>query len=99
MARMGRLLAVLTLGGVLLLSPAAGGNAVAVTAQAPAAATVLVAQEPTAPPGPDLNGDQQSAAEDKQRLLIGIGGFVLIAAVLLSRKARKRPILSFKWKR
>ncbi|GAB2648639.1 hypothetical protein GCM10027271_02720 [Saccharopolyspora gloriosae] len=99
MARMGRLLAVLTLGGVLLLSPAAGGTAVAATEQAPVAATALVAQEPTAPPGPDLNGDQQSAFDDKQRLAVGIGGFVLIAAVLFSRKARKRPILSFKWKR
>ncbi|WP_243792031.1 hypothetical protein [Saccharopolyspora gloriosae] len=99
MARMGRLLAVLTLGGVLLFSPATGGTAVAASAQAPAAATTLLAQDPSAPPGPDLNGDQQSALQDKQRLVTGIGGFVLIAAVFLSRKARKRPILSFKWKK
>ena len=96
MARMGRLLAVLTLGGVLLFSPAAGGAAPAEAAPAP---TAVVAQaEPSAPPGPDLNGDRQSAAEDKQRLVTGIAGIVLIAAVLLSRKARKRPVFCFKWK-
>ncbi|MFR9731093.1 hypothetical protein ACL03H_17855 [Saccharopolyspora sp. MS10] len=100
MARMGRLLGALALGGVLLLSPSAGDTALAATAPpAPAAATATVAQdEPTAPPGPDLDGGR-SAAEDKQRLVIGIAGIALIAAVLLSRKARKRPVFSFKWKR
>ncbi|MEU6130257.1 hypothetical protein ABZ805_13890 [Saccharopolyspora sp. NPDC047091] len=96
MARMGRLLAVLTLGGVLLFSPAAGGAAPAEAAAAPVATAAVLAQ---APPGPDLTGDRQNAAEDKQRLMTGIAGMVLIAAVLLSRKARKRPVFSFKWKR
>lgn len=102
MGRMGRLLAGLALGGMLVFSPAspavldapAAQAQSSVQAQASAPALELPAQ---APPGPDLTGDDQQS-QGKQRIVKGLCGVALIALVLLSRKARKKPVFAFKWK-
>ncbi|MBQ6643410.1 MAG: hypothetical protein IJH84_20570, partial [Saccharopolyspora sp.] len=65
-----------------------------VAAAAPQPVAALPAQ---APPGPDLTGDNPQPM-DQQQLLSGIGGVVLIALVLLSRRWRKKPMFGFKWK-
>ncbi len=103
MGRIGRLLAVLTLGGLVLLVPATTGPAADAVGAAPVAeAAASAPQSPAAlpaqaPPGPDLTGDNPQPM-DKQQLLTGIGGVVLIALVLLSRRWRKKPMFGFKWK-
>lgn len=102
MGRIGRLLAVLTLGGLLLLVPATTGPAADAAGLVPAhevaaAAPHLAALPAQAPPGPDLTGDNPQPM-DQQQLLSGIGGVVLIALVLLSRRWRKKPMFGFKWK-
>ncbi|MEU5849500.1 hypothetical protein [Saccharopolyspora shandongensis] len=89
MWRTGRVLAGLAIALFLLLAPpalAAGETA------PPGAPVVVLAQDPGQPPAPP-------PAYDKQRLAIGATGVVLIALVLLSRKARKKPVLFVTWKK
>lgn len=98
MGRMSRLLAGLALGGLLVFTPAGPAELVQPAAQAqPAVAATALELPAQAPPGPDLTGDDQQL-QGKQRIAIGIAGVVLIALVLLSRKARKKPMFGFKWK-
>ncbi|MEV0702051.1 hypothetical protein AB0I53_29635 [Saccharopolyspora sp. NPDC050389] len=91
MWRTGRVLAGLAIALFLLLAPpalAAGETA------SPGAPVVVLAQDPGQAPPP-----AQPAAYDKQRLAIGATGVALIALVLLSRKARKKPVFFVKWKK
>ncbi|RKT85361.1 hypothetical protein SAMN05421805_11560 [Saccharopolyspora antimicrobica] len=94
MWRTGRVLAGLAIALSLFLVPPA---AVAEEVAAPPT-TVVVAQEP--PPAPPAEQPPADAGTDaRQRMGIGIAGFVLIGAVLLSRRLRKKPVLFVKWKK
>ncbi|MEV5538785.1 hypothetical protein AB0L13_18165 [Saccharopolyspora shandongensis] len=92
MWRTGRVLAGLAIALFLLLAP----PALAAGETPPSGAPVVVlAQDPGQPPAPPA----PPPAYDKQRLAIGATGVVLIALVLLSRKARKKPVLFVTWKK
>ncbi|GAA4861751.1 hypothetical protein [Saccharopolyspora cebuensis] len=90
MGRTGRVLAGLVMALALVGAPAtamaepAAVSGVAVLAQAPPP------EPPPAEPAPDQQGPGQQGPG--QNTAIGIAGLVLIAAVLLSRKARKKPV-------
>lgn len=96
MRRTGHALTILAFGWALLLAPA--GAAVAEPASPSAAvasgtAAVLV-QAPD-----QQNPDSGRQLPEGQRFAVGIAGVALIALVLGSRKARKKPILLASWKR
>ena len=95
MRRIGRLLAGVAIGLSLLFTPPA--LALADTAPVPTTApeTALVAQQP-APAQPQ---DEESPAERDQRTVMGVAGLVLIGAVLLTRRVRKKPVLFVEWKK
>ncbi|WP_263249465.1 hypothetical protein [Saccharopolyspora rosea] len=86
MGRTGRVLSGLLIGMFLVFAPPAA-------ASAPAPATTVVAQ----PPAQDPGSEQQLTP--RQRVAIGVTGIVLIAAVLGSRRARKKPVFFVKWKK
>lgn len=95
MWRTGRVLAGLAIALSLFLVPPAVAAAEE-TAAPPT--TVVVAQEP--PPAPPAEQPAPDAGTDaRQRMGIGIAGFVLIGLVLLSRRLRKKPVLFVKWKK
>lgn len=89
-------LTILALGLALLLAPAGAAGAEPVNpsgAVASETATVLAQA-----PDQESPGSQEQLPRD-QRTAIGIAGVVLIAAVLGSRKARKKPVLLVSFKR
>ncbi|TDD84142.1 hypothetical protein E1202_24105 [Saccharopolyspora karakumensis] len=94
MWRIGRLLAGLAIALSLLFTPwAAAGPA---AGQAEVAQVAVVAQQPTPEsPAPE----RETQAERNQRTAMGVAGVVLIGLVLLSRKARKKPMLFFEKKK
>ncbi|MGP4015570.1 hypothetical protein [Saccharopolyspora sp. 5N708] len=87
MWRTGRVLAGLAIALFLLLTPPAAASGTADTSIA------VVAQQPT--PNPPA----QPPVDERQRFAIGIAGVVLIGLVLLSRKARKKPVFFVKRKK
>lgn len=96
MRRTGHALTILAFGWALLLAPA--GAAVAEPASSSAAvasgtAAVLVQAPDQQKP------DSGRQLPEGQRFAVGIAGVALIALVLGSRKARKKPILLASWKR
>ncbi len=95
MSRIGRVLAVLVVGWVVLFAPA---TAVASEFSASADAGTrsggpveVLAQQPAQQPAEQL--------PERQRFAIGVTGVVLIGAVLLSRKMRKKPVFWIQWKK
>ncbi|GAA4620208.1 hypothetical protein [Saccharopolyspora hordei] len=93
MWRTGRVLAGLAMVLSVVLAPPA------LAAEEPAAppSTLVVAQEaPPAPPAEPAPGEGMSP---DQRMAIGVTGLVLIGAVLLSRRLRKKPVLFVEWKK
>ncbi|MDA3625779.1 hypothetical protein [Saccharopolyspora oryzae] len=91
MWRTGRVLAGLAIALSLFLAPTAVASAG--EAVAPPQVVVLAQDQPPAPPAEDPGVDT------RQRMAIGIGGLVLIGAVLLSRRLRKKPVLFVTWKK
>ncbi|MCI2419067.1 hypothetical protein MOQ72_16605 [Saccharopolyspora sp. K220] len=87
MWRTGRVLAGLAIALFLLLTPPAVASGAVDTA------VEVVAQQPNPTP------PAQPAADERQRLAIGVTGVVLIGLVLLSRKARKKPVFFVKRKK
>lgn len=94
MRRIGRLLAGVAIGLSLLFTPSAA-VALAETAPATAHAAAQVAQQP-APAQPQ---DEETPAERDQRTAMGVAGLVIIGAVLLTRRVRKKPVLFVEWKK
>ncbi|GAA2338908.1 hypothetical protein GCM10009854_14110 [Saccharopolyspora halophila] len=90
MRRIGRLLAGVAIGLSLLFTPVAP----AASAE-PAPAAVVVAQQPA--PGQQPGGE--TPAERERRTILGVAGLVLIGAVLVSRRLRKKPVLFVEWKK
>lgn len=103
MGRTGRVVAVLAIGWFLLVAPAAmAAPEVPVQRTAPVSIGVVLRQAPTpsgqqSPPASNQPTQQQPL---NQRTTIGALGIVLIVLVLLSRKARGKPVFgNWKWKR
>ncbi|MGW1680734.1 hypothetical protein [Saccharopolyspora sp. NPDC002376] len=94
MWRTGRVLAGLAIALSLFLAPAAVASAEG--GVAPPQTVMLTQNEPPAPPAPPA---EDAGADARQRMAIGIGGLVLIGAVLLSRRLRKKPVLFVTWKK
>jgi hypothetical protein len=88
MRRIGRLLAGVAIGLSLLFTPPA-------VALAEAAPTMVVAQQSA----PDQSAQTETPAERKERTAMGVAGLVLIGAVLLTRRMRKKPVLFVEWKK
>ncbi|MFC7341421.1 hypothetical protein [Saccharopolyspora griseoalba] len=89
MRRIGRLLAGVAIGLSLLFTPPAAALAEA------APVTAVVAQQPA----PEQPAQEETPAERKQRTAMGVAGLVLIGAVLLTRRMRKKPVLFVEWKK
>lgn len=99
MRRTGHALTILALGWALLLAPA---GLLAPAVAEPASPSAPVASETAAvlAQAPDQqNPESGQQLPEGQRFAIGIAGVALIALVLGSRKARKKPILLASWKR
>ena len=90
MRRIGRLLAGVAIGLSLLFTPPAA----AALAETAPAATAVARQ-----PAPAQPKNEETPAERDQRTAMGVAGLVIIGAVLLTRRARKKPVLFVEWKK
>ncbi|MBE9375168.1 hypothetical protein IQ251_12015 [Saccharopolyspora sp. HNM0983] len=99
----------LATGLLLLIAPPGWADSADAPAAAPGDRVAAASAPPagSAPVGidgfPRAQESQQPADQqgptDRQRFTFGIAGIVLIGAVLLSRKARKKPVLFMEWKK
>lgn len=90
--------AALAVGLLLFVTPAAMAASGAGVSDGPAGVAVLAqaappsGQQPAPPPGAD-----QPALGSNQRTVVGTAGILLIVLILLSRRARKKPVFGT-WK-
>lgn len=87
--RFGSAVAALAVGLFLFVTPVAVGVGVSGPPVAPA---VAAQAGPPSSQQPAPAGSPQPAQPVNQRAVVGTAGIVLIALVLLSRKARKKPV-------